>query len=110
MAAGLPLVAPASGGVLTYATRDNAWLVHGGQEAFADAVRAVISNPEARARKIEKARATAAQLSWSAVTVNYFRLYDEFHASFVSDFSRTAAISGESGITNGALSEPPPVS
>jgi glycosyltransferase involved in cell wall biosynthesis len=110
MAAGLPLVAPASGGVLTYATRENSWLAHGGVESFVDAVRAVVSDPTTRARKIEMARTTAAQLSWAAVTANYFRLYDEFHASFVSDFSRTVATSDGTGVASGALSNPRSVS
>jgi glycosyltransferase involved in cell wall biosynthesis len=110
MAAGLPLVAPASGGVLTYATRDNSWLAHGGAESFADAVRAVMSDSATRARKIENARATAAQFSWTKVTANYFRLYDEFHASFVSDFSRTIAMPGETGVAGSVLTHPPSVS
>jgi glycosyltransferase involved in cell wall biosynthesis len=110
MAAGLPLVAPASGGVLTYASRDNSWLAQGGTESFADAVRAVVADPVARARKIKNARATAAQLSWTRVTANYFRLYDEFHASFVSDFSRTVAMPGERGVAGNVLSRPPSVS
>ncbi|MBV8515376.1 MAG: glycosyltransferase family 4 protein [Acidobacteria bacterium] len=107
MAAGLPLVAPASGGVLTYATRENSWLAHGGAESFAEAVRAIVSDPVTRARKVETARATAAQFSWSKVTANYFRLYDEFHASFVSDFSRTIAVPGETDVAGSALSRPP---
>jgi glycosyltransferase involved in cell wall biosynthesis len=110
MAAGLPLVAPASGGVLTYATRDNSWLAHGGSESFANAVRAVMYDPIARARKIENARTTAAQFSWTKVTASYFWLYDEFHASFISDFSRNVAISGQTGVASTALSHPPSVS
>jgi glycosyltransferase involved in cell wall biosynthesis len=104
MAAGLPLVAPASGGVLTYATRDNSWLAQGGAESFADAVRAIGNDPVAYARKITNARTIAAQLSWTNVTANYFRLYDEFHATFVSDFSRTHAVPGETGLASNALS------
>jgi glycosyltransferase involved in cell wall biosynthesis len=110
MAAGLPLVAPASGGVLTYATRDNSWLAHSGAESFADAVRAVMSDPATRARKIDNARATAAALSWTRVAANYFHLYDEFHASFVSDFSRTIAMPGETGVAGNVLTQPPSVS
>ncbi len=109
MAAGLPLVAPASGGVLTYATRENSWLAHGGAESFAEAIRAIMSDPVTRARKVESARATAAQLSWTKVTANYFRLYDEFHASFVSDFSPTIAVD-TTGVAGSALSHPPSVS
>ncbi len=39
MASGVPLVAPAAGGVLSYATRQNAWLAEPAGEDFADAVR-----------------------------------------------------------------------
>ena len=103
MAAGLPLVAPASGGVLTYATRENAWLAQGGADSFAAAVRAVMSDPIARRRKVDNARATATQLSWTKVTANYFRLYDEFHTSFVNDFFHTRAIPGATDVAGDPL-------
>ena len=80
MAAGLPLVAPASGGVLTYANAENAWLVAGNTPtAFAAAVENVRADPAIRERKIEKARQTATEFCWPRVTASYFQLYDRFH-------------------------------
>ena len=80
MAAGLPLVAPASGGVLTYANTENAWLAADDTPAaFAAAVESVRADPAIRERKIDKARQTAAEFSWPRVTTSYFQLYDRFH-------------------------------
>jgi len=79
MAAGLPLVVPASGGVLTYANSENAWLAADDPESFARAVLSVHSDPSARRNKIEWARRTAEGFSWPRVTRNYFDMYDEFH-------------------------------
>jgi glycosyltransferase involved in cell wall biosynthesis len=110
MAAGLPVVAPASGGVLTYATVENSWLAQGGAESFVDAIQALTSDPVARARRIENARATAARLSWTKVAANYFRLYDDFHASFVRDSWRTRAVPGGTGVAGDAFSHPRSVS
>lgn len=85
MAAGLPLVAPASGGLLTYAHRQNAWLAEDSAESFAESIRAVVRDPHLRRQKIEVARRTAESLSWTHVTANYFRLYDHFHRRFVQE-------------------------
>ena len=85
MAAGLPLVAPASGGVLTYANPENAWLVDNTPEAFAEGIRRVHADPNTCRRKTAVARATAAQFSWPRVTANYFHLYDHFHACFARE-------------------------
>jgi glycosyltransferase involved in cell wall biosynthesis len=84
MASGLPLVAPASGGILTYANRENAWLVENNPAAFAQAVAGVYSDGPLFRRKIEKARRTAEEFSWPRITANYFHLYDQFHESYVS--------------------------
>lgn len=82
MAAGLPLVAPTSGGVLTYADQENAWLAESTAEAFAEAVRNIYADETITRRKVDKARATAADFAWPRVTASYFRLYDQFHAAF----------------------------
>jgi glycosyltransferase involved in cell wall biosynthesis len=79
MPAGLPLVAPASGGVLTYANRENAWLAQDTPRSFAQAVQQVHSDPAVRDRKIAEARRAAEKLSWPRITANYFQLYDHFH-------------------------------
>jgi alpha-1,6-mannosyltransferase len=82
MAAGLPLVAPASGGVLSYAGRENAWLADATPEAFAAAIESIVSDQITRHRKIAKARETATAFSWEHATAKYFQLYDQFCESF----------------------------
>jgi glycosyltransferase involved in cell wall biosynthesis len=81
MASGLPVVAPASGGVLEYASPDNAWLTQPMPARFARAVERVLAHPVLRDSKVTHARATAADLDWHAVTARYFRLYDSIHAA-----------------------------
>jgi glycosyltransferase involved in cell wall biosynthesis len=85
MAAGLALVAPASGGVVTYANEENAWLAENTVEAFATAVESVHADSEIYRQKIARARRTAAESSWTRVTANYFQLYDRFHEWFVRE-------------------------
>ncbi len=80
MAAGLPLVAPPSGGLLTYANEQNAWLAPPEPEAFAAAVRTLMQNPRERQRRVEAARRTAAAYSWTKATDLYLDLYAELHA------------------------------
>jgi len=82
MAAGLPLVAPAYGGLLTYANRRNAWLTEATPEDFAAAIQSALSDGPARKEKLEKARKTTQEFSWSRVTARYFLLYDRLHARF----------------------------
>jgi phosphatidylinositol alpha 1,6-mannosyltransferase len=89
MASGLPLVAPASGGVLTYANEENAWLCENTVTGYAEAVESVFADREIRGQRIARARRTAEEFSWMPVTANYFQLYDEFHAWFVRDGVRT---------------------
>jgi alpha-1,6-mannosyltransferase len=85
MAAGLPLVAPASGGVLTYANRENAWLAGNTSASFADAICAVHADGALATCKIENARRTAEEFSWPRVTANYFHLYDHVHERFLRE-------------------------
>ena len=82
MAAGLPLVAPASGGLLTYANRQNAWLTEATPGAFAMTIQAVICDGAARQEKAERGLKTAQDFTWSKVTERYFLLYDRLHARF----------------------------
>jgi alpha-1,6-mannosyltransferase len=85
MAAGLPLVAPASGGLLTYANEGNAWLAEDSAQSFANAIRGVHADTAQRANRCASARRTAESLSWSNVTANYFLLNEHFHERFVSE-------------------------
>ncbi len=84
MAAGLPLVAPEAGGVLSYANSANAWLGHPDGESFADSVRLVFADAGRREQKIERARKTAKEYGWSVIMAKQFALYDELHANFRS--------------------------
>lgn len=80
MAAGLPLVAPNSGGLLVYANSGNAWLQAAEAGAFADAIRSVQADPGAREAKVRAARETAAGYSWESATDYFLSLYEELHA------------------------------
>jgi len=76
MAAGLALVAPRAGGVMSYATDENAWLGEARAESFAGLVRDVVADPSRRERKTRAARATAEQFRWQSVASRYLRLYE----------------------------------
>lgn len=76
MASGLPLVAPNAGGVLSYATAENAWLAEPNGAALADAVRDVFNDDEVKWYRIARARRTAEAYAWEKVTADFFQLYD----------------------------------
>jgi len=80
MAAGVPLVAPNTGGVVTYANKDNAWLAPATPEAFAGAVQSAFADPAERDRRREAAQRTAANCAWPLAAKQYLRLYGELHA------------------------------
>jgi alpha-1,6-mannosyltransferase len=80
MAAGVPLVAPNSGGVTTYANKQNAWLAAPEPAAFAQAVAEVFANPAERAARVERARRTAESRAWPLAAARYLCLYRELHA------------------------------
>jgi alpha-1,6-mannosyltransferase len=82
MAAGLPLVAPRSGGVLTYANDNNAWLAAADGERIAAAVTAAFSSEAMRRQKLACAVETANQYAWPEVSRRFFDLYDALHSSF----------------------------
>jgi glycosyltransferase involved in cell wall biosynthesis len=48
MASGLPVVAPISGGVLSYANEQNSWLVEANGQTFANSVRQIFDDERAR--------------------------------------------------------------
>ena len=84
MAAGLPLVAPNAGGVLSYADETNAWLAEPNGESFAAAAGAIFNDPATRKDRLARARWTAQQYNWQVVTDRFFQLYDELHEQFPS--------------------------
>jgi hypothetical protein len=79
MASGLPLVAPNTGGVCTYANPENAWTVNGDVMSFASAILEVIANRQLVLQKTRKALATAQRYSWEAAASSFFDLYDTLH-------------------------------
>ena len=82
MASGVATVAPNAGGILSYATNDNAWLVEPDAEMFAAAVREIVNDPELRERKIANALATARSNTREASTDRLFATYDEIYEHF----------------------------
>ena len=82
MASGAPTVAPNSGGILSYATNENAWLIEPTGENFAAAVRDVIENSAAREKKIANALETASQNTRVASTDRLFATYDKLWEDF----------------------------
>jgi glycosyltransferase involved in cell wall biosynthesis len=84
MASGAPTVAPNAGGILSYATNENAWLVEPNGEAFAAAVREVVDNPELCSKKVTCAIATARKNTREASTDRLFETYDKIYADFQS--------------------------
>lgn len=84
MASGVPTVAPNAGGILSYATNENAWLVEPTGKQFADAIREVVSDEQLRNLKVEKALATARENTREASTDRLYATYDEIYADFHS--------------------------
>ena len=82
MASGVPTVAPNAGGILSYATNENAWLVTPTGENFADAIREIAADDSLRKSKIEKALKTARANTREASTDRLFATYDQIYADF----------------------------
>jgi alpha-1,6-mannosyltransferase len=74
MASGVPVVLPNAGGILTYASRENAWLAAPDAESFALAIRSAVETPEPV--RIVAARATAQAYDWPVVAERWFTTYD----------------------------------
>ena len=102
MASGLPVIAPSSGGVLSYANSQNAWLVQPRGTEFAAGVREIFSDETARNAKTSRALRTAAGFDWPQVASIFFDLYDDLYrrsqkldkahaAARISAFRRPAA-------------------
>ncbi|HEY8559031.1 MAG TPA: glycosyltransferase family 4 protein, partial [Pyrinomonadaceae bacterium] len=82
MASGAPTVAPNSGGLLFYATPENAWLVEPTPQNFAAAVREIVENPAGRRRKVEKALETARRNTRAGASDNLLAAYDQLYEDF----------------------------
>ena len=85
MASGVPTVAPNSGGILSYANSDNAWLVEPTGENFAAAVRSIVADPEHTSRKVANALTTARENTREASTDRLFATYDRIYDHFQSN-------------------------
>lgn len=82
MASGIPTVAPNAGGILTYATNENAWLVEPASENFAAAVREAVIDPELAKSKTQKALETARENTRERSTDNLLATYDKIYEDF----------------------------
>jgi alpha-1,6-mannosyltransferase len=84
MASGTPVVAADSGGVLSYATEDNAWLSRAEPDAFATAVESALVDSAERLRRTANAQLTARRFTWPAAAARLFRTYERVHAARTS--------------------------
>jgi len=84
MASGAPTVAPNAGGILSYATSENAWLIEPTGKEFAHAVLEVVENEGIREAKIEHAIRTARENTREHSTDRLFETYDKIYEDFSS--------------------------
>lgn len=82
MASGAPTLAPNAGGILSYATEENAWLVEPTGKNFAHAVRAIIENPAETRRRTGNAIKTALENTREKSTDRLFATYDRMFEDF----------------------------
>lgn len=82
MVSGIATVAPRSGGILSYANDDNAWLTAPDAESFASAVRSVVSNATERLRRTSNAIETGKANTREHSTDNLFATYDSMYEDF----------------------------
>ena len=85
LASGLPLVAPDSGGVLSYADTSNSWLERPNGNAFAEAVRDIFSDKGKRDECVANGLRVASGYSWTTSTDALFSVYDRMYELFRSE-------------------------
>jgi glycosyltransferase involved in cell wall biosynthesis len=83
MASGLPALVANSGGVLTFANNENAWLAEANAEEFAKTIQQICADANLRRRKIANALETARKNSEEIATDRLFAAYDAFFEDFV---------------------------
>lgn len=76
MAAHIPVVAPDSGGLRTYASEENAWLGPAHPIAMARMVERCLEDAAARRRRVAAGRQTAEAHQWPAAAARIFAHYD----------------------------------
>lgn len=84
MASGTPTIAPRAGGILSYATDDNAWLVEPTAMDFARAIYEILSDDIERTRRTENAVRTALENTREKATDRLFETYDRIYEDFHS--------------------------
>lgn len=84
MASGVPTVAPRAGGILSYATDDNVWLVEPNAEEFAAAIRDASGDSERNTDRVKNAVETARANTRETSTDRLFATYDEIYEDFQS--------------------------
>lgn len=82
MASGTPVVAPNRGGVMTYCTYQNSWLVNGNADEFAIAIANVFDDPEIREIRVRRGSRTASEHSWERATDRILENYDQMISYF----------------------------
>jgi glycosyltransferase involved in cell wall biosynthesis len=82
MASGVPVVAPNAGGILSYATNDNIWLVEPMGENFASAICEIVENPQQTKEKVKNALETARRNTREKSTDNLLATYDRMYEDF----------------------------
>ena len=85
MAAGLPLIGPDRGGVLTYASRENAWLCAPNAESYSRAIISIFDDPVERIERTRQARLAAERFHWSKVARLHLQRYREIGESSVQE-------------------------
>jgi len=108
MASGTPTLAPNAGGILSYATNENAWLVAPNAKDFARAVLEIVADENLRNRKIERAfeavRSNTREISTDRLLATYDEMFEDFQkrnelftdAEKAKDFDFAALVSSES--------------
>jgi len=82
MASGASVVAPNSGGILTYATQENCWLVEPTGQAFADSVKEILSDTDRTRQKIANAIQVAKEYDREKILGETFEFYEQMYREF----------------------------
>jgi alpha-1,6-mannosyltransferase len=77
MALGTAVVVPSSGGVLSYAHTENAWLADPEPAALGASLRACLDQDDERERRVRNARRTAERHAWPRVADEIFAIHEE---------------------------------
>ncbi len=82
MASGTPTLAPNAGGLLSYATNENAWLIEPNAEKFAAAILEIVGDEALKNRKIERAFEAVQENTREKSTDFLLATYDRIYADF----------------------------